>query len=187
MMNRRTFVVSSASMLAMPARAQSFPGKGLQLIVPFAAGGAADITGRVVSERLAAAYGRAVIVENRAGAGSNIGLSSVARGEPTGHVTMPMTTATIGEPAISNPLWAPKILYAASARASSKSRSRYRDSRRCAVKNVMIPLAAQTMMIQCCLTQNTGTPRMGSRAVPPPMPVTGARNRKRTRHFSLLG
>jgi tripartite-type tricarboxylate transporter receptor subunit TctC len=84
--NRRTFVAAAASLLAMPSRAQSFPSKGLQLIVPFAAGGAADIIGRVVSERLGAAYGQSVIVENRAGAGSNTGLAALAKSEPTGHV-----------------------------------------------------------------------------------------------------
>jgi tripartite-type tricarboxylate transporter receptor subunit TctC len=86
MMDRRAFVASAASVLALPARAQSFPSKGLQLIVPFAAGGAADIIGRVVSERLAAAYGQSVVVENRAGAGSNTGLAALAKSEPTGHV-----------------------------------------------------------------------------------------------------
>jgi tripartite-type tricarboxylate transporter receptor subunit TctC len=84
--NRRAFVASAASLLVAPAHAQSFPSKGLQLIVPFAAGGAADIIGRVVSERLAAAYGQSVIVENRAGAGSNTGLAALAKSEPTGHV-----------------------------------------------------------------------------------------------------
>jgi tripartite-type tricarboxylate transporter receptor subunit TctC len=86
MMDRRAFVASAASLLALPARTQTFPSKGLQLIVPFAAGGAADIIGRVVSERLAAAYGQSVIVENRAGAGSNSGLAALAKSEPTGHV-----------------------------------------------------------------------------------------------------
>jgi tripartite-type tricarboxylate transporter receptor subunit TctC len=86
LINRRTFVASAASLLALPTRAQTFPAKGLQLIVPFAAGGAADIIGRVVSERLAVAYGQAVIVENRPGAGSNTGLAALAKSEPTGHV-----------------------------------------------------------------------------------------------------
>jgi tripartite-type tricarboxylate transporter receptor subunit TctC len=91
MINRRTFVTSAASLLALPAGsqtspAQTFPAKGLQMIVPFAAGGAADIIGRVVSERLAAAYGQSVIVENRAGAGSNTGLAALAKSEQTGHV-----------------------------------------------------------------------------------------------------
>jgi tripartite-type tricarboxylate transporter receptor subunit TctC len=86
LINRRIFIASAASLLTMPVRAQSFPSKGLQLIVPFAAGGAADIIGRVVSERLAAAYGQSVIVENRAGAGSNTGLAALAKSEPTGHV-----------------------------------------------------------------------------------------------------
>jgi tripartite-type tricarboxylate transporter receptor subunit TctC len=84
--NRRTLVASAASLLVVPARAQTFPAKGLQMIVPFAAGGAADIIGRVVSERLAAAYGQSVIVENRAGAGSNTGLAALSKSEPTGHV-----------------------------------------------------------------------------------------------------
>jgi tripartite-type tricarboxylate transporter receptor subunit TctC len=86
MMDRRTFIASAASFPALPARAQSFPSKGMQLIVPFAAGGAADIIGRVVSERLAAAYGQSIVVENRAGAGSNTGLAALAKSEPTGHV-----------------------------------------------------------------------------------------------------
>jgi tripartite-type tricarboxylate transporter receptor subunit TctC len=86
MIDRRTFLASTASVLALPAGAQSFPSKGLQLIVPFAPGGAADIIGRVVSERLAAAYGHSVVVENRAGAGSNTGLAALAKSEPTGHV-----------------------------------------------------------------------------------------------------
>jgi tripartite-type tricarboxylate transporter receptor subunit TctC len=86
MMDRRTFVASAASLLALPARAQNFPSKGLQLIVPFAAGGAADIIGRVVSERLAAVYGQSVVVENRAGAGSNTGLAALAKSESTGHI-----------------------------------------------------------------------------------------------------
>jgi tripartite-type tricarboxylate transporter receptor subunit TctC len=86
MINRRTFIASSAALLPWAAHAQTFPTKGLQLIVPFAAGGAADIIGRVVSDRLAVAYGQSVTVENRAGAGSNTGLAALAKSEATGHV-----------------------------------------------------------------------------------------------------
>ncbi len=86
MIDRRSLIASAASLLASPALAQAFPSKGLQLIVPFAPGGAADIIGRVVSDRLAALYGQSVVVENRAGAGSNTGLAALAKSEPTGHV-----------------------------------------------------------------------------------------------------
>lgn len=100
MIERRSLLIAAASLFAMPARSQSFPNKGLQLIVPFAAGGAADIIGRVVSERLAALYAQSVIVENRAGAGSNTGLASLARSEPTGHVFGLASIAVAVNPAL---------------------------------------------------------------------------------------
>ncbi|PTM51479.1 Bug family tripartite tricarboxylate transporter substrate binding protein [Phreatobacter oligotrophus] len=83
---RRALLGAAASFLATPSRAQAFPTKTIQLVVPFAAGGAADIIGRAIGERLSQGYGRPVIVENRPGAGSNTGLASVARAEPDGHV-----------------------------------------------------------------------------------------------------
>ena len=65
-----------------------FPGKAVRVIVPFPAGGTADLLPRVVGEKLAAKWGQPVIVENRAGAGGNIGADAVARSEPDGHTLL---------------------------------------------------------------------------------------------------
>ena len=68
-----------------PSAAQEFPSKQMRLIVPFAAGGAADIIGRTVADKLGTLYGKTIIVENMAGAGSNIGINAAVKAEPDGH------------------------------------------------------------------------------------------------------
>ena len=85
-----------ASLLAAPAlaRAQSFPSRPLRIVVPFAPGGAVDITGRLLAERLQPILGVSVVVDNRAGAGGNLGGDAVAKAEPDGH-TILLGTATI--------------------------------------------------------------------------------------------
>src|SRR5262245_3602802 len=62
-----------AALVATPAAAQTFPGKTIHLIVPYAAGGTGDIVARVVSEKLAIALGQSVVVENRPGASGALG------------------------------------------------------------------------------------------------------------------
>ena len=57
----------------------------MRLIVPFAAGGAADIIGRTIADKLGTLYGKTIIVENMAGAGSNIGINAAVKAEPDGH------------------------------------------------------------------------------------------------------
>ena len=57
-----------AALAATPAAAQTFPGKTIHLVVPYAAGGTGDIVARVVSEKLSVALGQSVVVENRPGA-----------------------------------------------------------------------------------------------------------------------
>jgi tripartite-type tricarboxylate transporter receptor subunit TctC len=72
--------------LAFPAvGAPAFPEKGIHVIVPFPAGGTADIVPRIVAEKLRAKWGQTVTIENRAGAGGNIGAAEVARAEPDGY------------------------------------------------------------------------------------------------------
>ena len=63
---------------AVPAAAQSYPDKPIRLIVPFPAGGTADVLPRIIGEKLSAKWGQTVIIENRAGAGGNIGAEAVA-------------------------------------------------------------------------------------------------------------
>ncbi len=75
------------------AQAQSYPNKPVTVVVPFTAGGATDILGRVAAEVLQNAYNQTFVVENRTGAGGVIGYSSVARAAPDGHTLLFAPTA----------------------------------------------------------------------------------------------
>src|SRR5262245_51016059 len=70
---------------ATPASAQSWPARAVTVIVPFAAGGPADITGRIVAEQLSRALGQQFVVENVAGAGGTTGITRAARANPDGY------------------------------------------------------------------------------------------------------
>jgi tripartite-type tricarboxylate transporter receptor subunit TctC len=74
--------------LAHPAHASDYPNRSIKVIVPFAAGGGNDVVGRVVAEKLAERLGRPVIIENRVGAGGNIGAEAVAKAEPDGYTLL---------------------------------------------------------------------------------------------------
>lgn len=75
--------LAAAGTMQGPALAQQ-PSKPVKLIVPFPAGGTADILPRILAEKMASAYPAGVVVENRAGAGGNIGGDLVARADPDG-------------------------------------------------------------------------------------------------------
>lgn len=86
----------------LPLVAQvSYPSKGLRMVVPFPPGGGTDTVARALSQRLSAALGQAVIVDNKAGAGTTIGLAEVARATPDGY--------TVGVGGSSDPLL--RLLY----------------------------------------------------------------------------
>jgi tripartite-type tricarboxylate transporter receptor subunit TctC len=67
------------------ARAADFPARQVRIVVPFAPGAAADLVARLIAQELSAMWGQQVIVENRAGGNSVIGVQSVVRAEPDGH------------------------------------------------------------------------------------------------------
>lgn len=92
---RRT-MLAVAALLSAPriAAAQAFPSRPLRIVVPFPPGGAVDITGRLLAERLQPLLGQNVVVDNRGGAGGNIGADAVAKAEPDGH-TILLGTVTI--------------------------------------------------------------------------------------------
>ena len=86
---------------ATGAAAQAFPSKPIKFVVPYAPGGTTDLVARVVGEKVGAALGQPVVVENRPGAGGNIGMDAVAKSAPDGH--------TIGFGAISTNALNPHI------------------------------------------------------------------------------
>ncbi len=88
-------LASAALVLSSAAIAQDkFPSRPVTLIVPFAAGGSTDIVARLVAAKMSEGLGQQVIVENRAGAGGNLGANLVAKASPDGYTILMGTVAT---------------------------------------------------------------------------------------------
>lgn len=98
MITRRAALALAGLAVAAPASAQQAggwrPERPLRIIVPFAAGGSTDVTTRIIAEQLAGRLGQGVVVENRAGAGGNIGVEYVARAAPDGYTLVMGTSST---------------------------------------------------------------------------------------------
>ena len=80
--------LASLAISAGPAVAQTYPQKPIRLIVPFPAGGIADVFGRIIGAKLSEAWGQSVLVENRPGAGGNIGADLVAKAPADGYTLL---------------------------------------------------------------------------------------------------
>jgi len=89
----RFAVAAMALACAGAAQAQNWPNRPIKLVVGFAAGGSTDVTARLVAQALSERLGQQVVVENRGGAGGNIGADAVAKAEPDGY-TLLLTTST---------------------------------------------------------------------------------------------
>ncbi len=87
-------LVSLAFAAAVPAMSQSYPSKPIKLIVPYAVGQGTDIAARYVGDQLASELKQAVVVDNRPGAGGNVGTQAAARSTPDGYTIMIGTNAT---------------------------------------------------------------------------------------------
>jgi tripartite-type tricarboxylate transporter receptor subunit TctC len=75
-----------------------FPSKSIKLVVPFTTGGANDIIGRLVANKIGPVLGQSVVVDNRAGAGGAIGAREVARAEPDGHTVLLHSSSMVIQP-----------------------------------------------------------------------------------------
>lgn len=93
---------TTLALVTASAFAQSWPTKTIRLIVPFAPGGGADITARVIGSKLSTALGQQVIVDNRGGAGGMIGVDLAAKASPDGYT---IVLATIGNIAVAPSLY----------------------------------------------------------------------------------
>jgi len=96
----RQVVSLTLALVATLACAQDYPSKPIRMIVPLTAGSGADIAGRIVAKHLSEAWKQPVVVENRPGAGGQIGTQAVVKAEPDGYTLLVQSASHAANPAI---------------------------------------------------------------------------------------
>src|SRR5207247_1026689 len=94
----RCILAAAFALAVLEVSAQVYPTRPIRIIVPFATGGGPDVLGRLISDKLSAAWGQPVIVENRTGAGATVGAEAAAKSPPDGYTFLVAgnTPLTIG-------------------------------------------------------------------------------------------
>jgi tripartite-type tricarboxylate transporter receptor subunit TctC len=87
-------VIAVTAALANAQAADTYPSRPIQMIIPFAAGGPTDIVGRIMAAKMGDVLGQQFVVENRGGAGGNIGADAVAKADPDGYTVLMATVST---------------------------------------------------------------------------------------------
>src|SRR5689334_221506 len=90
---RRLIAVLLLALSALAQAQSGYPSKPVKLVVAFPPGGSTDVTARLLASKLQDKWGQPVVVENRPGAGANIGTAFVAHAAPDGHTLLLATTA----------------------------------------------------------------------------------------------
>jgi tripartite-type tricarboxylate transporter receptor subunit TctC len=99
---RALLATAIAATLPLGAAAQNYPAKPITIVVPFSAGGTTDILARIVGQALTTELGQSVVVDNKPGAGGNIGASLAAKAQPDGYT---LFMGTVGTHAINEALY----------------------------------------------------------------------------------
>jgi tripartite-type tricarboxylate transporter receptor subunit TctC len=103
--NRRTFLATAAGTATLGrglrrALAQSYPSRSIRWVVPFPPGGSTDIVARLIGQQLSERFGQSVIIENRGGAGANIGIQAVVNSPPDGYTMLLVPTGATINPSL---------------------------------------------------------------------------------------
>ncbi|MEO7243147.1 MAG: tripartite tricarboxylate transporter substrate binding protein [Variovorax sp.] len=93
---RQLLVFAGILLVASPGMAQTYPSRPIKLVVPFAAGGSSDVLGRAVASAMSSGLGQPVVVENRPGAGGQIGAAAVASAPADGYTMLFGTNGILG-------------------------------------------------------------------------------------------
>lgn len=89
-------LLAAPALLSSAAAQPAWPTRPLRVVVPFAAGGATDLSGRIIAEKLSQILGQAVIIDNRPGAGGTVGTDVIAKGAPDGYNFVMASLSTMG-------------------------------------------------------------------------------------------
>ncbi len=93
-------IAITAAIQATNAIAQEYPVKPIRILVPFAPGGPTDVVGRMLAQKLIEAWGQQVIIDNRGGAGGNIGMAMAAHANPDGYTWLMVSSSFVVNPSL---------------------------------------------------------------------------------------